>query len=45
LRFVCEGSWRQSQIIKGRWRDTAWYAQLGADWLGNKLHFERWLAC
>lgn len=44
LGFSFEGIWRQAQIIKGRWRDTAWYAQFAEDWPANKLLFERWLA-
>ena len=31
-------------IIKGRSRDTAWFAMLAADWPARKAAFERWLA-
>ena len=44
LGFSFEGIWRQAQIIKGRWRDTAWYAQVSEEWPANKLLIERWLA-
>ena len=44
LGFTYEGLWRQAQIIKGRWRDTAWYAQFVEDWPANKRRFELWLA-
>jgi RimJ/RimL family protein N-acetyltransferase len=44
LGFVFEGTWRMNQIVKGRWRDTSWYAQLASEWPENKAAFERWLA-
>lgn len=44
LGFSYEGTWHQAQIIKGRWRDTAWYAQFAHDWPANKLLLDRWLA-
>jgi hypothetical protein len=31
-------------IVKGRSRDTAWYAMLDGDWPARKRAFERWLA-
>jgi len=31
-------------IIKGRSRDTAWFAMLEAEWPARKAPFERWLA-
>jgi hypothetical protein len=31
-------------IVKGRSRDTAWYAMLDAEWPARKRAFERWLA-
>ncbi len=30
-------------IVKGRNRDTAWYAMLDGEWPGRKAAFERWL--
>jgi hypothetical protein len=31
-------------IIKGRNRDTAWYAMLDHEWPALRANFERWLA-
>jgi hypothetical protein len=31
-------------IVKGRSRDTAWFAMIDADWPSRKAAFERWLA-
>ena len=42
--FTFEGIFRQHMIIKGRNRDTAWFAMLDSDWQGRKAAFERWLA-
>ena len=44
LGFTFEGVFRQHMIIKGRNRDTAWFAMLDSDWPQRKLAFERWLA-
>ena len=44
LGFAFEGIFRQHMIIRGRNRDTAWYAMLDADWPARKAAFERWLA-
>jgi RimJ/RimL family protein N-acetyltransferase len=44
LGFNFEGLSRQHMIVKGRNRDTAWYAMLDAEWPSRKLAFERWLA-
>jgi len=44
LGFTFEGIFRQHMIVKGRNRDTAWYAMLDCDWPGRKAAFERWLA-
>lgn len=41
--FSYEGTWRQAQIVKGRWRDTCWFSQLGRDWPANRALFIRWL--
>jgi hypothetical protein len=30
-------------IVKGRSRDTAWFAMTDADWPARKAAFERWL--
>ena len=44
LGFSFEGLFRQHMIVKGRNRDTAWYAMLDSEWPGRKPAFERWLA-
>jgi RimJ/RimL family protein N-acetyltransferase len=41
--FNFEGIFRQHAIVKGRNRDTAWFAMLDSDWQARKLVFERWL--
>jgi RimJ/RimL family protein N-acetyltransferase len=43
LGFTFEGIFRQHMIVKGRNRDTAWFAMLDTDWPGRKAAFERWL--
>jgi Acetyltransferase (GNAT) domain len=42
--FRFEGIFRDHMIIKGRNRDTAWFAMFAADWPARKAAFERWLA-
>jgi RimJ/RimL family protein N-acetyltransferase len=42
--FSFEGIFRDHMIIKGRNRDTAWFAMLAAEWPARKAAFERWLA-
>jgi RimJ/RimL family protein N-acetyltransferase len=44
LGFSFEGLFRQHMIVKGRSRDTAWFAMLDSEWPGLKARFERWLA-
>jgi len=44
LGFTFEGIFRQHMIVKGRSRDTAWYAMLDAEWPARKTRFERWLS-
>lgn len=44
LGFEYEGLFRQHMIIKGRSRDTAWFAILDSEWPQRKAAFERWLA-
>lgn len=41
--FHPEGLFRQHMIVKGRSRDTAWYAMLDGEWPARKRAFERWL--
>jgi len=42
--FTFEGIFRQHLIVKGRNRDTAWFAMLDGEWPARKRAFERWLA-
>lgn len=41
--FAFEGIFRQHMIVKGRNRDTAWFAMLDHDWHRVRAGFERWL--
>ncbi len=43
LGFAFEGIFRQHMIVKGRNRDTAWFAMVDADWPARRAAFERWL--
>lgn len=42
--FTFEGIFRQHMIVKGRNRDTAWFAMLNGEWPARKAAYERWLA-
>ena len=42
--FTFEGVFRQHMIVKGRNRDTAWFALLDHEWPARRTAFERWLA-
>ena len=42
--FAFEGVFRQHVIVKGRNRDTAWFAMLDHEWPARKAAYERWLA-
>jgi RimJ/RimL family protein N-acetyltransferase len=42
--FTFEGIFRQHMIIKGRNRDTAWFAMLDHEWPVLKRAYEAWLA-
>jgi RimJ/RimL family protein N-acetyltransferase len=44
LGFVYEGTFRQHMVVKGRNRDSAWFAIIDADWPGCRAAFLRWLA-
>ena len=44
LGFTFEGIFRQHMIVKGRNRDTAWFAMLDSEWPARKRAFEAWLA-
>jgi RimJ/RimL family protein N-acetyltransferase len=43
LGFSFEGIFRQHYIIKGRNRDTAWFAMLDRDWPSVKSNMNHWL--
>jgi RimJ/RimL family protein N-acetyltransferase len=42
--FTFEGVFRKQQVVKGRNRDTAWYAIVDDDWPPIRTAFEEWLA-
>ena len=42
--FAFEGIFRQHMIVKGRNRDTAWFAMLDSEWPTRKAAYERWLS-
>ncbi len=44
LGFRHEGMFLNHMIIKGRNRDTAWYALIDSEWPAVRTNFERWLA-
>jgi RimJ/RimL family protein N-acetyltransferase len=41
--FTYEGTFRQHMIVKGRNRDTAWFAMLDGEWPRIRAAFEAWL--
>lgn len=43
LGFSYEGAFRQATIVRGRNRDTAWYAVIDSEWPALQSAFERWL--
>jgi RimJ/RimL family protein N-acetyltransferase len=42
--FTFEGVFRNHQIVKGRNRDTAWFAITDEDWPAIRTGFQAWLA-
>jgi hypothetical protein len=44
LGFSYEGIFRQAAVIKGRNRDTAWFAAIDADWPALREAFTAWLS-
>lgn len=44
LGFSYEGVFRQALVVKGRNRDTAWFAAIDKEWPALKEAFEAWLA-
>jgi RimJ/RimL family protein N-acetyltransferase len=43
LGLSYEGIFRQAIVVKGRNRDTAWFAAIDGEWPQLKAEFERWL--
>ena len=41
--FTYEGHFRRAVIVKGRTRDTTWFAMVDEDWSALKAAYERWL--
>lgn len=41
--FTYEGHFRRATIVKGRSRDTAWFAMIDEEWPALKGAYERWL--
>ncbi len=44
LGLSYEGVFRQAAVVKGRNRDTAWFAAIDAEWPALKQAFETWLS-
>ncbi len=44
LGFSYEGVFRQAAVVKGRNRDTAWFAAIDSEWPALKEAFEAWLS-
>lgn len=42
--FSYEGVFRQAAVIKGRNRDTAWFAAIDSEWPALKAAYGRWLS-
>ena len=42
--FTFEGIFRQHMVVKGKNRDTAWFAMTDDEWPALRESFERWLA-
>jgi RimJ/RimL family protein N-acetyltransferase len=43
LGFSYEGVFRQAAVVKGRNRDTAWFACIDTDWPALRIAYEAWL--
>jgi RimJ/RimL family protein N-acetyltransferase len=41
--FSFEGVFRQSNVVKGRTRDSAWFSILDGEWPALRVAYERWL--
>jgi len=43
LGMTYEGTFRQATVVKGRNRDTAWFAMVDSQWPNLKQAFQQWL--
>ena len=43
MGFLHEGRFRQHMIVRGRNRDTDWFAMTTKEWEGCKANFQKWL--
>lgn len=41
--FAYEGLFRQHMVVKGKSRDTAWFAMLDSEWPAFRREYDRWL--
>jgi RimJ/RimL family protein N-acetyltransferase len=41
--FAFEGIFRHHMVVKGKNRDTAWFAMTDSDWPALKARYEKWL--
>jgi RimJ/RimL family protein N-acetyltransferase len=44
LGMSYEGTFRQAAVVKGRNRDTAWFAAIDSEWPRLRKAFDRWLS-
>ncbi len=44
MGFAYEGLFRQHMLVKGKNRDTAWFAIVDGDWPGLEANFEAYLS-
>jgi RimJ/RimL family protein N-acetyltransferase len=42
--FTYEGIFRQHMVVKGRNRDTAWFAMMDHEWPALRAEYDRWLS-
>jgi RimJ/RimL family protein N-acetyltransferase len=43
MGFIYEGRFRQHMVVRGKNRDTDWFAMTDKDWPARKFNFEKWL--
>jgi hypothetical protein len=44
LGFSYEGIFRQAAVVKGRNRDTAWFAMIDKEWPELRAAYQTWLS-